>query len=175
MPPATPSVTPPTNTAAPPAGAAPAQPGAAADAAKPLADATARFEPARFEATVNGAFSTALVLDGGADIVSAQPLQIKFDPKLLRLTDVSAGDLFSKDGAAPVFARDIQNDQGLATVQIGRQPGATGVAAPGTLLTLKFQALAPGTATVSVLNVTLRNSQARAVGSSSPQLAVTIK
>jgi general secretion pathway protein D len=159
---------------APPAGTAP-PPGAAPGAAKPPGDGAARFEPARFDASVNGAFSAALVLDAGADIVSAQPLQIKYDPKLLRLTDVSAGDLFSKDGAAPVFAKDIQGDQGLATIQIGRQPGASGVSAPGTLATLKFQALAPGTTTVSVLNATLRNSQGRAVGSSSPQLAVTIK
>jgi hypothetical protein len=102
-------------------------------------------------------------------------LQVKYDPKLLRLTDVSAGDIFSRDGAAAVFTKDIQDDQGLATVQLARQPGALGVNAPGTLLTLKFQALAPGATTVSVLNVTPRNSQGRVVGSSNPQLAVTIK
>jgi hypothetical protein len=166
----------PANTA-PPAGppaTTPAQPTGTA-AASPPANATARFEPARFDATPNGVFAAALILDGGADVVAAQPMQIKYDPKLLRLLDVSAGDLFSKDGVAPVFARDIQNDQGMATIQLGRQPGASGVNAPGTLLTLSFQALAPGATTVSVLNVTVRNSQARAIGSSSPQLAVTIK
>jgi hypothetical protein len=89
--------------------------------------------------------------------------------------DVSPGDLFSRDGVQPVFARDIQNDQGLATIQIGRAPGATGVNAPGTLVTLRFQAIAPGVTTVGALNVTIRNSQARAIGSSAPQLAVSIK
>jgi general secretion pathway protein D len=174
-PPASPAPPPGTASAAPPGTASAALSGAATDAATPPGNATARFEPARFETSANGAFSAALVLDAGADVVSAQPLQIKYDPKLLRLTDVSAGDLFSRDGVAPVFARDIQNDQGLATIRIGRQPGASGVNAPGTLLTLKFQAIAPGDTAVSVLNVTVRNSQARAVGSSSPQLAVSIK
>ena len=167
---------PPGFAAATPPGTAPAAPAGAADAAStPSASATARFEPASFVTSVNGAFSTALVLDGAADVTSAQPLQIQYDPKLLRLTDVSAGDLFSKDGVAPVFAKNIQNDQGLATVQIGRQPGAPGVNAPGTLLTLMFQAIAPGDTTVSVLNVTLRNSQSRSIGASRPQLAVSIK
>jgi general secretion pathway protein D len=162
-------------------GTAPANPAAPAPATPPAGTASAtptgqaRFEPAQFQAAANGQFTAALILDTGADVVSAQPLQVKYDPKLLRLTDVSAGDIFSRDGAAAVFTKDIQDDQGLATVQLARQPGALGVNAPGTLLTLKFQALAPGATTVSVLNVTPRNSQGRVVGSSNPQLAVTIK
>jgi len=143
--------------------------------AAPPTGVTARFEPATFEASANGTFSAALVLDSGADIAAAQPLQIQYDPKLLQINNISAGDLFSKDGAAPVLSTTVQNDQGRATIEIGRQPGATGVSAPGTLLTFNFKALAPGTATVSVLNLTLRNSQARAIGSSSPALTVTIK
>jgi general secretion pathway protein D len=159
-----------------PSGTAPAAaPGTAADAATPPAGATAHFEPATFEASANGTFSAALVFDSGADIVAAQPLQIQYNPKVLQLTDISAGDLFSKDGVAPVFSRNIQNDQGRATVEIGRQPGATGVNAPGTLLTFSFKAIAPGATTVSVLNLTVRNSQARAIGTSHPQLAVTVK
>jgi general secretion pathway protein D len=102
-------------------------------------------------------------------------LQIQYNPKVLQLTDISAGDLFSKDGVAPVFSRNIQNDQGRATVEIGRQSGATGVNATGTLLTFSFKAIAPGATTVSVLNLTVRNSQARAIGTSHPQLAVTVK
>ena len=150
-------------------------PGAAPDATTPPVNATAHFEPARFETSANAMFTAALVLDAGADVVSASPLQIAFDPKLLRLIDVSPGDLFSRGGMQPVFARDIQNDQGLATIQIGREPGAPGVNAPGTLVTLRFQAIAPGATTVGALNVTIRNSQARAIGSSAPQLAVSIK
>jgi general secretion pathway protein D len=162
-------------------GAAPVNPTAPAPAAPPGGSASAtpagqaRFEPAQFQAAANAEFSVALIMDTGTDVVSAQPLQIKYDPKLLRLTDIGSGDLFSRDGAAPVFSKEIQSDQGIATVQLARQPGARGVDAPGTLLTLKFAALAPGATTVSVLNVTPRNSQGRVIGSSNPQLAVTIK
>jgi general secretion pathway protein D len=174
-----PGTAPPTAAPAPPPGTAsvapPGSPASASAAAAPAPNATAHFEPFRFDATVLGEFTASLILDSGVDVVSTQPLQLQFDPKLLQLTDVSAGDLFSKDGGTPVFTKDIKNDEGLATIQIGRQPGATGVNAPGTLLTFKFQAIARGAATVNVLNVTVRNSLARAVGSSHPQLTVNIK
>jgi general secretion pathway protein D len=170
-----PAPTPPGTQPQQPAQTAPAPPsGAAQSAGAPAASAATRFEPANLRIAANGAFAASLVVDSGADLVSAQPLQIKYDPKMLKLLDVSAGDLFSKDGSAALFSKDVQEAQGIATVQTSRQPGASGVNGPGTLLTLRFQALAPGATTVSVLNVTLRNSQARTAGSSQPELAVSI-
>jgi general secretion pathway protein D len=142
----------------------------------PTGAAVARFAPPSVEIAANGAFTVALMLDGATDVVSAQPIQIQYNPKLLTLTDISPGDLFSRDGQQPVFARNIANDQGVGTVQsLARPAGAPGVSGSGSLLLLRFQALAPGTAVVGALNVTARNSQGWAVGSSSPQLAVTIK
>jgi general secretion pathway protein D len=151
--------------AVPPTTAAPSQ---------SVPPATARFVPATYQTSVNGAFSVALVLDGGADMVSASPVQIQYDPKVLTLTDVSPGDLFSRGGAAPVFTRNIQNDQGLATIQIARPAGVAGVAGPGAVVALNIVDVGPGSTTVSALNVTVRNSQAMSVGSSSPQLSVSV-
>jgi general secretion pathway protein D len=150
-------------------------PPAATAAPQPVPPATARFAPPTLETTVNSSFPVALLLDGGADAISASPLQIQYDPKALSLIDVSPGDLFARGGAAPVFAKDIQNGQGLATIQIGRPAGVAGVAGPGTLITLNFRAIAPGSTTVRALNVTVRNSQALAIGSSSPQFSVNVK
>ncbi len=176
----------PTAPGAPPLGALPfplqqltrpaagAPPGAAA-APQPVAPATARFTPIAFEASLNGSFTANLVLDSGADVASASPLQIQYDPKVLNLADVSPGDLFTRDSAEPVFSRDIQNDQGLATIKIARPAGAAGAAGPGTLITLSFQAVGRGSTTVRALNVTVRNSQAMSIGSSSPQLSVNVK
>ena len=163
---------PPGGSAANAAASAPA--GATTDAAQRPPNVAARFEPANFQTAVNSMFSASLVIDSGSDIASAQPLQIKYDPNLLKLVDVSPGDLFSKDGAVPLFTKDVHNDQGVATIQTSRQAGAAGVNGPGTLLTLRFQALAAGANTVSVLNVTLRDSKGRSAGSSQPQLSVVI-
>ncbi len=156
-------------------GAASALPGSTAPG-PPASSAVSHFAPAMVETAVNGTFTVALVLDGGTDVVNAGPIQLQYSPKLLSITDISPGDLFSRDGQQPMFARAIQNDQGVAVIQtLGRPAGAAGVTGSGTLLLVRFQALAAGTTNVGALNVTARNSQGFAVGASSPQLAVTIK
>jgi len=149
---------------------APGAPGQA-----PAGVSAARFDPPRLDTAVNTTFAVGVIVDNAADAASASPLQVQYDPRMLSLTDASAGDLFSRDGVAPVFARNIQNDQGLATIQIGRPAGASGVNGSGVLVTLRFQALRAGATSIAALNVTLRNSQGIATGSSSPQLPVTIR
>jgi general secretion pathway protein D len=146
---------------------------ASPDNKPPAAPATARFEPARVETSANGRFTVAVVAEGGADITSMQQAQIQFDPKMLNLVDVAPGDLFTRGGGQPAVARNIQNDQGIATIQLAR--GGEGVSGPGTLFALTFQATGKGSSNVSVLNITLRNSQNLAVGTSSLQLPVNIR
>jgi len=178
--PAAPAVTAPQAAAPPiaglPAAASPVAPGGppAPPGAPRAAAITARFLPANIEAAAGGAFTVEVALEGGADIASASPVQIGFDPKLLSLTDVSAGSLFSKDGLQPVFSRNIMNDMGLATIQFSRPSDAPGVSGPGGLLTLRFQALGRG-ATAITGNITIRNSRGLLIGSATPQLPVSLK
>jgi general secretion pathway protein D len=152
-----------------PATAPPPSPGA-----PPAAAVTARFVPANIDAAASGTFSVEVALEGGTDVVSASPIQIGFDPKLLSLVDVAAGGLFSKDGQAPVFSRNIMNDMGLATIQCNRPPDAAGVTGPGTLLILRFQALGRGATSVTG-NMSIRNSRGLVIGSPTPQLPVNLK
>jgi hypothetical protein len=151
------------------AAAPPLSPGA-----PPAAAVSARFLPASIEAAANGAFTVEVSLEGGADIVSASPIQIGFDPKLLSLSDVAAGSLFSKDGQQPILSRNIMNDMGLATIQCNRPPGAMGVSGPGSLLVLRFQALGRGPTSITG-NITIRNSRGLVIGSATPQLPVNLK
>jgi general secretion pathway protein D len=173
---APPAIAPPAT--APPATAPPATAPATAPPEQPTAPAGAaatRFLPATVEPVASGTFTVQLVLAGGTDIASASPIQIQFDPKALTLADITAGDLFSRDGQQPAFTRNIMNDMGLATIQFTRPPGAPGVAGPGTLATLRFQAVGRGSTTVNA-GVTLRNAHGLLVAAPNPQpLAVTIK
>ena len=113
-------------------------------------------------------------MNNAADAVSA-PLQIQFDPKVLRLNDISSGDFLAQGGVSPVFAKNIQNDAGTASVQLSRPPGSPGVSGAGVLVTLNFQAVAKGNTTVTVTNGTLRNSQNQAIGGGNPGLPVRIQ
>jgi general secretion pathway protein D len=167
MPPATaPPATalPPTGTIAPPATAPAAKAGTS----------VLRFAPTPVQVAVGGTFNVSLMLDNAAD-VAATPVQVVFDPKALKLDDVSQGDLMGQGGVAATLTKNIQNDAGAAAVQLGRPPGSPGVNGSGTLLTFSFTAIAPGATQVTAPNVTLRNSQGAAGATGSPQLTVNVK
>ena len=132
------------------------------------------FEPAQATAGPTERITVSLLIEGGADVVSA-PMQIQFDPKFLRLNDVSLGDYLSRGGQQPVFTKNIQNDAGVAVVQLHRPRGARGVSGSGTLVTLSFQAEARGTTVVMVPNLAMTNAQGAVLSKTTPQLSVTVK
>jgi len=127
------------------------------------------------ETTAGLSVPVSVIIEGGSDVASA-PMQILFDPKVLRLISADPGDFLSADGQQPVFTKNIMNDAGQATIQLNRIPGNPGVTGPaGTLVRLTFQAVAKGTAIVSLPNLTVRNSQGAAIATGNPQLTVTVK
>ncbi len=159
---------------APPAQGAPTPP---APPGAPAAGGVARvrFNPPQSDVSSSSNFAMSVVMDGAADVTGGS-MQVAFDPKLLKLNDVTVGDLMGADGQQPVVSKNIQNEIGQATVQLNRQAGAPGVTAPtGVLVFLNFQAVGKGTATVNMSNVGIRNSQGQVVASGNPQAAVNIK
>jgi hypothetical protein len=93
----------------------------------------------------------------------------------LSLDNVVAGKFWSGDGEEPLLIKNVQNESGMASIRLSRKPGSSAVAGTGNLLTLTLKALAPGTATLSAINITLANVQTQMVGSGSPRLSITIK
>jgi general secretion pathway protein D len=155
---------------APPATAPPAPGGTAA----PAGNMRVYFEPSQATASPSEPIAVSLLVEGGADVASA-PIEIHFDPKFLRLNNVSLGDFLSKDGRQPVFTKNILNDTGVAVIQLNRPPGSRGVDGSGTLVTFNFQAVARGTTVVTVPHLAVRNAQGAVVSNSTPQLTVTVK
>jgi len=159
-----------------PEATAPAPPATAPAAGgdQPSTGGRVRFAPAQVESSVSGNFSVSLLLDGVTDAATA-PIQIQFDPKVLRLNDVARGDLFSRDGQQPTFIRDYRNDSGTATIQLSRMPGSPGVSGSGALVVLNFQAVGRGTTVVSAPSLVVRNSLGQTAASGSAQVAVNVK
>ncbi len=181
------SPTPPATAAAPPGGppatAPPAAPPATAlpATAPPINTQTAgsgalalRFNPQTVETNSGGTFSVSIMADNAADVANA-PVQLTFDPKMLRLNDVVAGDLLARGTGAPLLTKNIQNEAGRASIQVGRQPGATGVTGSGAILTLTFSAVSAGQTQIVAPNIALRNSQGQPAGTGSPVLNVRVK
>lgn len=159
---------------APPATAPPATAPPAAAQAKPAGKAELRFAPGSIQVGVGGTFTASLMVDNAADLARA-PIQLVFDPKVLKLNDVSQGDLMGQGGVPASLTKNIQNDAGAAAIQLNRPPGAPGATGSGTLLTFNFSAVAPGTTQVTAPNVTLRDSKGATAATGSPQLTVNVK
>lgn len=132
------------------------------------------FAPAQIAAQLSAAVTVSLLVENAADLGSA-PMQIKFDPKILRLNDIVRGNVLSADGQQPIFSKNIMNDTGEATVNLSRLPGTAGANGSGTLITLVFQAVGRGDTTVTVPNLTLRDSKSQPLATISPRLVINVK
>ena len=108
------------------------------------------------------------------DVASA-PMQIQFDPRILRLNDVVPGDFLASDGQQPVFTKNIISDSGSAIIQLNRTPGTPGVNGGGVLVTLNFQAIARGMTVVNIPGLMVRNSQGQPVATGNPQVSIRVQ
>jgi general secretion pathway protein D len=136
--------------------------------------AVVTFVPSSLDVPLSGAVTATLMLANGQDVAAA-PLQIQYDPKVLRLNDIVRGGLMGSDGQQVVFTKNIMNDAGAATVNLNRFPNTKGITGSGTLITLSFQAVGRGFTNVTIPNLTVRDSQGNTVLTATPTMAVNVK
>jgi len=145
-----------------------------AAAPKPPGALAVRFDQPATGLKAGAPLTLNLQVDNAADLFGA-PMRLKWDPKVLRLNDVSRGPLLASDGQQPIFTRNIRNDEGEAVVVLNRAAGAPGVSGSGTLLTLTFQAVGKGSTAVSVLDLSLRNAQMQPVAAQPAPAMVNVE
>lgn len=106
--------------------------------------------------TVGSTFQVAVMASNAKDLY-AVPLQLQFNPAVLQLVNVDAGDLLGRDGQAVALVhRDEGN--GLVTISSSRPPSTNGVAGQGSICVLTFRAIAAGDSTLALPKVAARNS-----------------
>ena len=129
--------------------------------------------PANTNQPVGSTFQVNVMLTGGEDIYSV-PMQLQFDPHVLQLVNVDAGDFLKRDGKDATVAHRVE-DNGMLTIAATRPPGAKGVSGQGTVCTLTFRAAAPGDTTIAFVKVGAKNSAQTAVAASSTSAVVHVK
>ena len=162
---------------------APPVPGVTPNSAAPAPNAAAQAAaatpvslsvvPANSNQTVGSTFQVAVMLGNGKDIYSV-PLQLQFNPAVLELVNVDAGDFLGRDGqAVAIVHRDEGN--GLVTISTSRPPGVTGVSGQGSVCTLTFKAKAAGDSNLGLVKVGARNSAQAALPAVGTQAVVHVK
>lgn len=129
--------------------------------------------PGNSAQTLGGTFQVAVTVANAVDLYSV-PMQLQFDPRVLQLVNVEAGDFLSKDGAAAtVIHRDEGN--GLVTISSSRPPGSSGIDGQGNVCLLTFRAAAGGDSNIAFVKVGAKNSQQTAVAASGTAAMVHVK
>ena len=82
--------------------------------------------------------------------MGAVTLTINYDPKVLKATSVASGTFMSQGGVTPTFVPRIDETAGRIDIAVTRGGNAAGVAGAGTIAGIMFQAIAPGSAKVTL-------------------------
>jgi general secretion pathway protein D len=131
------------------------------------------FNPPAGTVNTGASFQVPVVLNSGTD-VSLIPLQIHFDPAVLSLVNVSAGNLLNRDGQPATIIHNEDGKGGL-TVVASRPPHAPGVSGSGTVCVLTFQAKAPGTTGLVFTSASFMNSTQQQVQGQGAQTTIVVK
>lgn len=105
----------------------------------------------------------------------AAPMKIGYNGKVLKLMDVRRGAFMAQDGQQVTFERTITEEPGGAIISLNRVAGSGGVSGSGTLVTLLFQAVAPGTTEIAVNELTLRDAKLQTIAAPPKPVTVTVK
>lgn len=156
---------------------APAAPAAAPQATAPVvtpavpgAPIRLTFVPPAVQAQVSAPVVVGLRAENANDLAGV-PVKVRWDPRILRLNQVTPAGLLTEPGGNPP-SLDIRNDAGEATIEMSR---AAGVSGSGLLMQFAFTAVGKGTSTLTVTEVNLRDSQRRPITVAAPSLPVTVQ
>jgi general secretion pathway protein D len=147
----TPPVVPPPNTSGP--GATPQN----GTSPTPPPPALVSFNPLNFFAKV-GDKITVQVQISQATRVGSVPFHVAYDPKILQFVSGSEGGFLKSDGASTVYNSQAStvSEVFVALARIGVPSGAAG---GGILCTLEFQAIAPGSSSLSFTEASVLDPQ----------------
>ena len=114
--------------------------------------------------------------DNITDMTSAAA-QLKYDPRILRINNIVAGDLPQRNAQARAEpSKNILNDTGQADMAVSRGPSDGGISGSGGLFTVVFQAVGRGNTNVSVSSISLTASNGQPINvTAPPPLVVNVK
>jgi hypothetical protein len=122
-----------------------------------FSDAIVEVQPSLTTANPGDLFSINIDVSGVTGLYAFQ-FDVTFDPNILGFSEITEGS-FLMGGGSTFFIPGINDPNGTLTFTadtlVGPVPGVTG---DGTLATLFFQSLAPGSSPIDLSNVTLLDS-----------------
>jgi general secretion pathway protein D len=159
--PGTAPATPPAST---PLQTVPSAPGAATTLPAGTKSAQIRFELRNTSLKVGQTQTIGIVVENVNDLFSI-PFLLQYNPAVISVMDVEhAGASFLSGGNQEIaIVRRIDQEHGQAIVSATRQPNTAGVSGSGTIMGIVVKAIAPGTSTLSIVQVNAKDSQQKPI------------
>jgi general secretion pathway protein D len=132
------------------------------------------FDPPALVLTKGATFTVNVMISGGQNVYSV-PLQLNYDPSQLQVVNVSNGGFLSQDGQAVALVHRDDPSTGTLQITSTRPPGSGGVSGQGAVITLTFQAKAPGQSALTITRGGARDPAMQPIAMNGAQAAVTIQ
>jgi general secretion pathway protein D len=132
-----------------------------------------RLDPGGVAPQQGSTFALTVAVAQGQDI-TAVPIQITYDPRLVQFNSVSNGDFLGKDGQQVMLVHRDDPASGKLQITAQRPPGTPGVSGEGAVFNLIFTAKAKGVSSISIAVPGARNSQNQPLDVLGSQASVTV-
>jgi hypothetical protein len=96
--------------------------------------------------------------------------QLRYDPKILRITSIAVGDLPQRNLAPLELSKNVVDDAGSADMRVSRGSAGETISGAGALFTVVFQAIGRGSTSVALSSLAIR-SPAGPVAANTPVAA----
>ena len=144
------------------ANSAPAAAGPAPASANGSPTAKLRFEPQSLSLKPGQTATVGVVVENVNDLFSI-PMLLQYNPAVISIEEVQHGGFLSGGTQEIAIVSQAFKDKGQYIVSATRQPNTPGVNGNGTLLGLVVKALAPGSTSLSIVQVNAKDSQQKTI------------
>ncbi|PYT70683.1 MAG: hypothetical protein DMG39_14905 [Acidobacteria bacterium] len=121
-----------------------------------------RFEPQSLTLKAGQTATVGVVVENVNDLFSI-PLLLQYNPAVISVEEVQHGGFLSGGTQEIAIVSQPFKDKGQYIISATRQPNTPGVNGSGTLLGLVVKALAPGSSTLSIVQVNAKDSQQKSI------------
>jgi len=102
------------------------------------------------------------VVDNVSDLFSI-PFLLQYNPAVISVEEVRHGGFLQAGDQEIAIVQKVDNEHGQAIISATRQPNTAGASGTGTIMGIVIKGLAPGTGTLSIVQVSAKDSQQRPI------------
>jgi general secretion pathway protein D len=133
-----------------------------------------RFEPRNLSLKTGQTMTVGVVVDNVSDLFSI-PFLLQYNPAVISVEEVRHGGFLQAGDQEIAIVQKVDNEHGQAIISATRQPNTAGASGTGTIIGIVIKALAPGTGTLSIVQVSAKDSQQRPIQLVTSEVSVQVE